>query len=285
VTKAELVYMIVGRELQALSERRSQAPARQVALSVRHMGSTLTPVSDVTLEVYAGEILGLTGLVGSGFHEIPYLLYGAWPGTSGEMEIGGRTYDLAKTTPSKAHALGMALLPADRQRDGSIGSLPVADNAMMQVLDDYFTALLLRRRRMTREAARLLGEFDVRPNRPRMLYQSLSGGNQQKVLLAKWLQTDPRLLLLHEPTQGVDVGARVQIFQTLRSVASHGTAVICASSDYEQLEQICDRVLILAAGRVLTELRGEEIEKERITEQSLTAHSRAQERLQAEVAQ
>jgi ribose transport system ATP-binding protein len=200
------------------------------------------------------------------------------------LEIGARTHDLAGMTPSKAHALGMALLPADRQRDGSIGSLAVADNAMMQVLDEYFATLLLRRRRMTRAAARLLGEFDVRPNRPRMLYQSLSGGNQQKVLLAKWLQTDPRLLLLHEPTQGVDVGARVQIFQTLRSVASRGTAVICASSDYEQLEQICDRVLIMAGGRVLTELRGEDIRKERITEQSLTAHSTAQERLEAEVA-
>lgn len=278
-TKDELVKMIVGRELEALQQRPARPSRRGVALSVRRLASTVTPVADVSFDLYAGEILGLTGLVGSGFHEVPYLVYGAWPGTTGEMAIGERRFDLSRMTPAKALAAGIALLPADRQRDGSIGSLTVADNAMMQVLDEYFTTMLLHRRRMLHDAGGALGRFDVRPNRPGMLYQSLSGGNQQKVLLAKWLQTDPGLLLLHEPTQGVDVGARVQIFQVLRAVAARGTAVLCASSDYEQLEQICDRALIMAGGRVLTELAGADLKRERITEQSLTAHDVVQKRV------
>jgi ribose transport system ATP-binding protein len=100
-----------------------------------------------------------------------------------------------------------------------------------------------------------------------MNYQSLSGGNQQKALLAKWMQTEPHLLLLHEPTQGVDVGARVQIFRMLSAAAEGGMAIICASSDYEQLAAICDRVLVIGNGQVVRELTGEDVAKERIAEQ------------------
>jgi ribose transport system ATP-binding protein len=238
---------------------------------VRHLHSEIKPVEDVSFALHAGEVLGLTGLVGSGFHEVLYLLYGVWPRTSGRMSLGIAEHDLGSFTPVKAMDAGLALIPADRQRDGSIGSLSVADNVSMQVLDRYFRGLRLRDREMRRDAAVLLREFDVRPDRPELLYQSLSGGNQQKALLAKWLQTEPAILLLHEPTQGVDVGARLQIFETIRRVAGDGTAVLCASSDYEQLEQICDRVLILGSGRVVQELTGSDLTKARITEQSLTA--------------
>jgi ribose transport system ATP-binding protein len=107
----------------------------------------------------------------------------------------------------------------------------------------------------------------VRPPRPGLDYGSLSGGNQQKALLAKWLQTAPRVLLLHEPTQGVDVGARQQIFSTIRDAAAAGACVLCASSDYEQLAAICDRVLVFGRGRVIRQLVGGEVTKDRITEQ------------------
>jgi ribose transport system ATP-binding protein len=174
-------------------------------------------------------------------------------------------------TPAKAWTTGIALIPANRQRDGSIGSLSVAENVMMQVIPRYYRGMRLRSRALLKDARALLTEYDVRPNRPEMLYQSLSGGNQQKVVLAKWLQTEPKLLLLHEPTQGVDIGARVQIFEVLRREAAKGTAVICASSDHEQLEQICDRVLIFGHGRIVRELSGSAVTKRRITEQCLSA--------------
>jgi ribose transport system ATP-binding protein len=120
---------------------------------------------------------------------------------------------------------------------------------------------------MRRRARELLHRFDVRPPDPDLTYESLSGGNQQKALLAKWLQTDPQVIFLHEPTQGVDVGARAQIFQMLVDAARGGASVLVASSDSEQLAAICDRVLVLARGRLAVEISGDEITKERIGEQ------------------
>jgi ribose transport system ATP-binding protein len=169
-------------------------------------------------------------------------------------------------TPARALAADMALLPGDRQGSGSVGTMSVGENVMLQVLDKY-GPMRLRRRKMREDAGQLLDDFDVRPSDPQLAYQSLSGGNQQKALLAKWLQTKPRLILLHEPTQGVDIGARQQIFGMLREAADQGMGVICASSDNEQLAQICDRVLVVGRGKIVRELRGADITKERIAEQ------------------
>ena len=140
------------------------------------------------------------------------------------------------------------------------------------MLDRYFNGVALQRRRMATETRTLLDSFDVRPSNPSLPYGALSGGNQQKALLAKWFQTSPRLLLLDEPTQGVDVGARAQIFALLRSaVAERGMEIVCASSDYEQLALLCDRVIVFGRGRIWRELAGDEITKERIIEQSYAA--------------
>jgi ribose transport system ATP-binding protein len=272
-TKARLVSMIVGHDLEALVRHEDAAPAdrRPVVLAARGLRSEFRPVHDESFELHAGEVLGVTGLAGSGFHDVPYLLYGAAPGATGRLRVADTDHDVAAFTPAKAMQARMALIPADRQRDGSIGALSVADNVTMPVLQGYFRGLRIHDRALRQDAATLLREYDVRPARPDLMYESLSGGNQQKVLLAKWLQTAPKILLLHEPTQGVDVGARLQIFETIRRVAAEGTAVLCASSDYEQLEQICDRVLVLGAGRVARELVATDITKARIAEQSLTA--------------
>ena len=125
---------------------------------------------------------------------------------------------------------------------------------------------------MRRETGRLMREFDVRPSDPSLPYEALSGGNQQKALLAKWFQTEPRLLLLDEPTQGVDVGARQQIYELIRTAAQErGMHVLCASSDYEQLASLCDRVIVFGRGRVWRELVGAEVTKERIIEQCYAA--------------
>jgi ribose transport system ATP-binding protein len=126
---------------------------------------------------------------------------------------------------------------------------------------------MLQRRGMRQRASELMGEYDVRPRDPGLAYQSLSGGNQQKALLAKWLQTKPSVILLHEPTQGVDIGAREQIFEIMRATAQEGMSVVCASSDYDQLAQICDRVLVIGRGTIVRELTGEEVTKDRIAEQ------------------
>jgi ribose transport system ATP-binding protein len=259
-----LVEMIIGRRLQALSIGRRQTDAGK-AISVT--GLTGRYARDVSLTARAGEVVGLTGLLGSGFEEIPYYLFGARSAAAGRLEVNGKSYDLRGMSPSRALEAGVALIPADRQRDGSIGSLSVGDNVTLPVLHRYRSRVGLNRSRMRSDARTLLEQFDVRPPDPRLRYRSLSGGNQQKAMLAKWLQTKPSLLLLHEPTQGVDVGARQQIFQLTRKAAADGTAVVCVSTDYEQLAAVCDRVVVFGRGRVARELTGDQITKERIAEQ------------------
>ena len=267
-TEEALVEMIIGRRLRALSIDRQQ-PEAGTAIGIS--GLTGRYARDVSLTLHEGEVVGLTGLLGSGFEEIPYYVFGARQAAAGRLDVHGKTYDLRNMTPARALEARVALVPADRQRDGSVGSLSLGDNVTLRVLDQYQSRLRLNRSRMNRDARKLLERFDVRPPDPRLNYQSLSGGNQQKAMLAKWLQTKPALLLLHEPTQGVDVGARQQIFALAREAAAGGTAVVCVSTDYEQLAAVCDRVVVFGRGRVARELVGREITKERIAEQCFRA--------------
>jgi ribose transport system ATP-binding protein len=253
-TPDQVVEMILGRKLS----RRATAggPTVRSGGGFRVRDLTGGGSQALSFRVAPGEILGLTGLPGAGFDDVPYLLFGAAPCTSGVLEVDGDTYKLSTMTPPRALRLGMALIPADRPRAGAVGSLSVVDNVLLQVLRNYQHGPILLRRKMFRGALEVATRFDVRPRNPRLLFASLSGGNQQRVLLAKWLQLKPSLLLLHEPTQGVDVGARQEIFQLLRDAARAGAAVVCASSDHEQLAIISDRVLVIRAGRVATELKG-----------------------------
>jgi ribose transport system ATP-binding protein len=259
-----LVEMIVGRRLQAVPvDRERRKDGRQVLIT----GLTGGSARDVSLTVQQGEVVGLTGLLGSGFEEVPYYVFGARSAATGRLAVDGKTYDLRGMSPSRALEAGVALIPGDRERNGSVGSLSVGDNVTLRVLDTYHSRLGLNRRRMRRDARRLLEQFDVRPPDPRLTFRALSGGNQQKAMLAKWLQTKPALLFLHEPTQGVDVGARQQIFQLIRRAAADGAAVVCASTDYEQLAAVCDRVVVFGRGRVARELTGDQVTKERIANQ------------------
>jgi len=268
-TEAQMVQLIIGRHLDTLAPPTHQPSNKNIAISIKGLrGGSLR---DVEVDIHEGEVLGVTGLLGSGFEDIPTLLFGARPAAAGTMTLGGQDHALAAMTPAKAIRLGIAFVPADRQNDGSIGTVTVTDNVTMQVIGRYVTALRLDRRRMIHDAQALIDAYDVRPPTPTMEYQGLSGGNQQKVLLAKWLQTRPSMLLLHEPTIGVDVGARQQIFGVIRDAAAAGTAVVCASADYEQLAAMCDRVLIVARGRVVRQLLGADVTEERIAEQCLTS--------------
>jgi ribose transport system ATP-binding protein len=270
-TETSFVEMIIGRQLAALGEvGHADLTERRIGASVE--GLTGRSVKDVSFEMHEGEIVGITGLLGSGFEEVPHLLYGARQAAAGRLVLRGDALDLTGLTPTAAIDAGLALIPADRKTDGSVGSLPIVENMALSVLDRYFNGVSLERRRMRRETAALMGEFDVRPNDPSLPYGAFSGGNQQKALLAKWFQTEPRLLLLDEPTQGVDVGARQQIYGIIRTaVEERGMHVLCASSDYEQLALLCDRVIVFGRGRVWRELVGADVTKERIIEQSYAA--------------
>ncbi len=169
-------------------------------------------------------------------------------------------------SPSKAIEAGCVLIPGDRQNAGAVGSITLLDNISLPVLSSATREWSIRDAVLERNAAELAERFDIRPRNPWLPFAALSGGNQQKVLLAKWLQLRPRLILLDEPTQGVDVGAREQVFDAIRSATQMNACVLCASSDYEQLAAICDRVLVFNRGRVVTELSGAHISKSSIAQ-------------------
>jgi ribose transport system ATP-binding protein len=249
---AAMVRMIVGHDLTFKHTVARPGPAPDTLVAIDDAaGSRLLETS---LTVREGEIVGLTGLVGAGFEELPYLLMGSAASASGELRVGDDRHDLAKLTPRTALKAGIALVPADRKREGGVLDLTVGENITLPVLSRFWRWPILSRRALRREAVETLRRFHVTPADPDLPYAALSGGNQQKVLLAKWLQIQPKLLVLHEPTQGVDVGAREQLHALIRDAAREGMAVICASSDYEQLALLCDRVLVVAEGRVAHEL-------------------------------
>ena len=265
VTKAELVELIIGHALAESALESTKSEARPMRAVVKALSGAR--ITNVDFEIRQGEVLGLTGLVGSAFEEVPYLLFGARPGT-GSIRGDRLSLDVATLEPREALQSGIALIPSDRLREGSIASVSAMDNLTLPVLDRFFVGLRLRRRTMRAATQELMTTFDVRPADPDMRYGSFSGGNQQKVLLAKWLQLRPTLLLLHEPTQGVDVGAREQIYAVLREARANGTSVICASSDHDELATIADRVLVFGTHSIIGELTGADLSKERIAHMS-----------------
>ena len=257
--KEDIVRMIVGRAVETGRRVpvRAVSAGRTIHVSRLH-GSTVVGVS---LDAAAGEVIGLTGLIGSGYDEVLYLIYGAVSAAAGRLEIEGRDVDLASHSPAAAIRMGCVLIPGDRMEAGAVGGFSVLENVSLPMLGQLCSSWMIRREPLVRQAARLAERFDVRPRDPDLAFQSLSGGNQQKVLLAKWLQTAPRLILLDEPTQGVDVGARQQVFAAIREAGKDGAVVLCASSDHEQLANICDRVIVFSRGRVAVELSGAQISK------------------------
>ncbi|MBX6389599.1 MAG: sugar ABC transporter ATP-binding protein [Frankia sp.] len=264
-----LIDMIVGQESGGLvghTHRRSGTAdigSAPVVASVR--GLRGGQVRDTSFDVRSTEIVGLAGLLGSGAEEVPYLCFGAQRSEAGTMVLDGRSIALPAFKPWNALAAGVALVPADRRRDGIAPMLTVSENATILVNDRYTRFGAIQGRRLAARVDTLVEKFDVRPRRPAALIGRLSGGNQQKVVLAKWLETGPRLLLLHEPTQGVDVAARAEIYRLVREATEAGMATVWVSSDFEELVAVCDRVLIMADGVVRAELTGDEITEERIS--------------------
>ena len=267
-TRDDLVRLIVGHDIPPSATAPREAIRQSEHLTDVH-GLTGPGVHAVDFSVAPGEILGASGLIGSGFADIGPMLIGAAPAWRGRMRIGTRTMDLAAITPADAIASGVGYVPGERLREGCIGELSVAENVGLPVLARFFRLGWLRRRALASHARAQLTRLGVRPADPSLNFEALSGGNQQKVLLAKWLQLEPRLLILQEPTQGVDVGAREQIFTIIRAFAARGGSVLCLSGDHEQLAILCSRVLIFRRGRVARELVGPEVTKELIAHECL----------------
>jgi len=264
LSEHELIERILGRTLGELYPGAHEMQG-DLALSAHDVSGSV--VEEFSIDVRRGEIVGLTGLLGMGHEQAPHLLFGSQRAESGKVSLGGRDYDLRRMSPRDAIAAGLALLPANRLREGAVQNATVTENVTLTTLPSYFTRGVLRHRRERREVTDLLHEFHVTPAEPGRILAKLSGGNQQKALLAKWFATRPQVFLLHEPTQGVDIGAKKQIFAQIRDLADAGGSVILASVEYADLAHLCNRVLVFRDGRVVTELYGAELTEERIVEQ------------------
>ncbi|NEK56397.1 sugar ABC transporter ATP-binding protein [Geodermatophilus sabuli] len=269
VDDRQLVEMIVGPvggKLVGQAQRRApgddlgDAPPRCTVQGLR--GGRATGIS---FAVRPTEIVGLAGLLGSGAEDVPYLLFGARKATAGRMTLDDREIVLPVLDPTTAVRQQVAMVPADRRRDGIAPSLSVGENATILVNDEYTQAGRLQGGRLRELVRRQLERFDVRPRNGNALMGTLSGGNAQKVVMAKWLEINPRLLLLHEPTQGVDVAARAEIYRLIREASTGGMATVWVSSDFEELATVCDRVLVVADGEVRAELTGDEVTDEAIS--------------------
>jgi ribose transport system ATP-binding protein len=248
--------MMLGRHL--VTQRRGASHARaEVAASVRGLVTDL--VSGFDLELRSGEIVGMTGLVGSGFVEAAEAVAGARRAQSGTLIVRDREIPLDRRRGSTEEFVdaGVAFVPERRLEEGLAGEMSVAENLTLPRVRSRGTRLRIGSDWQAEETAAMITKLDIRPPDPHKPVAKLSGGNQQKVLLGKWLVGAPKLLVLHEPTQAVDVGARHDILDTIRETAQGGCGVVIASIDPSDLAALCDRVLVFRDGRVAKELSGE----------------------------
>lgn len=269
LSEDDIVAMIVGAEMdrsKPVDEDRADGEADTGAVL---SGLSSRALHGAELEIRRGEVLGVTGLAGSGFEELLYVLGGAAPG-SGSIELrtneGLRAIDVASLDERAAIRSGIVLVPADRPRLGVLGEASIRENVSLPWLKRFSSGGVLRTGAERRWVDELLQRFNVRFGGVEDAIQTLSGGNQQKAVIAKWLSHEPDVVLLHEPTQGVDIGGRFDIYEQLRAAAARGAVVIAASESPEELAELCDRVAIFRDGRVSTVLSGADVDKHRIVE-------------------
>jgi ribose transport system ATP-binding protein len=255
-----LITAMLGRRLDSFFPDKPQVQPGDVLLDVRDLvGERLQGVS---LQARAGQVIGVAGLTGMGQDELPYLVAGVTAAVSGSVAVcGEQTLGLA---PRELIKRGMALVPANRQRDGGWLLGTAQENITLPLLGSYYRSGLLRPGDERRDSVALMERLDVRPPVPDRAFSSFSGGNQQKIVLAKWLSTEPRVLVLDEPTQGVDAGAKHDILELVVNAAAGGVTVLMCSGDYEQLANVCDEVIVLRDGSVTARLHGDDITEERI---------------------
>lgn len=258
----ELISIMAGGLTVALRPTGSQSHTTgRPVLEVRELVGG--PLRDVSFTAHAGEILGIAGLVGSGRSSLLQTLFGAHHPASGELVLEGAPY--APANVAVAMASGVGMVPENRVREAAFMDRTVRENLAVAMLREYWAKKWMPRSRENRAAEDLISRFGVKVAGPSALFSSMSGGNQQKVILARWLQRAPRLLLLDEPTQGVDVMSRADIYGTIRSFAETGCSVIVASSDMSELYALCDRVLVLARGRITQEVLAGETDVDGLT--------------------
>jgi rhamnose transport system ATP-binding protein len=261
VSRRQLIQLMVGRELSAVFPKKEVEPG-EVVLELRGLGCAEAGIKGVSLSVRAGEIVGLAGLVGAGRTELARIIFGLTPADEGEILLRGKKVSI--DSPARAIANGVAYVPEDRRRHGVILPMAVSQNVTLAALDrlSRFGALDFRHEREL--AADYTRRFQIKTPALYAPVATLSGGNQQKVALSRWLVTRPSVLILDEPTQGVDVGAKSEIHALMTELAARGVAILMISSELPEILGMSDRVAVMHGGRIVGQLERAEADQQKV---------------------
>ncbi len=252
--EAALIRLMVGREVSAIYPP-SERPPGNVVINLQRLGCRASGIHDVSFDVRAGEIFGIAGLVGAGRTELARLLFGLTPADAGTISLRGEP--ICIRDPREAMSHGIAYVPEDRRRHGVILEMPIAENMTMAIHPRIFPGAWLRFDAERQLAENYIRDLAVKTPSGALPAGALSGGNQQKVALARWLATEPKVLVLDEPTQGVDVGAKAEIHKIIRRLAAEGLAVIMISSDLPEILGMSDRIGVMRGGTLTAILDGQ----------------------------
>ncbi len=270
LSESQIVDLIVGRRLEARFPAKPDDAHEQVLVQVS--GLSGARFAEIDLEVNRGEILGLGGIDGNGQREFLRAL-GGLVASHGHVRVAGAA--LRNGSPSAAAKAGVVYISNDRRREGMLTSLSIADNLVIRALGRIGRFGFLGMRRLADVVERAVASFGIKIGSPRDPIETLSGGNQQKVMLARAMLTEPTLVLADEPSQGVDVGARAEIYRILREATAQGSAVILVSSDASELEGLCDRVVVFSRGQIVADLAGDDVSEREITTAAVTTTTTA----------
>lgn len=261
LTKEEVITQIVGIELAKIQRPKKHQHDNQIAMRVEHLyqGEKLR---DISFELYKGEILGIAGLLGAGRTELLCCLFGINHKTSGKISIDGRLCEIED--PSDAIKLGMGYVPEDRKMQGLYLGLSTRANILATYIRFFFRKFIVDQQKEKEVADHHIQTMNIKVYSQEQIVLNLSGGNQQKVLLGRWLSMNPKILLLDDPTRGIDVGARTSIHQLIFKLAEKGLSVIFVSSELPEVMDVCDRILVMARGQITGEYSRDEATKEKI---------------------
>jgi ribose transport system ATP-binding protein len=257
LTREQLIQHMVGRSIESFFKREA-TPGGETLLRLKNVSRGI--LRDISFEIRAGEILGLGGLMGAGRTELCRVIFGLDPPTSGSIEIAGNV--ITPKTPREAVAAGVALIPEDRQHDGLALKMPIAHNITMPDLDKISSFGFLRKADEGSLSEEFRQRLRIKCSSTQQLAGRLSGGNQQKIVIAKWVARGARVFLFDEPTRGIDVGAKQEVFEEMDRLARSGAAVLMVSSELPELIQAADRILVMSQGRITGELPGQTTQEE-----------------------
>jgi ABC-type sugar transport system ATPase subunit len=260
-TAEQMIGLMVGRALDRSSVRERMVATQEVVLKVRNL-SRKGVIHGIGFELHRGEILCLAGLVGAGRTEVARAIFGADRTDSGEIHIGGKLVDLK--SPDSAVKAGLALVPEGRQTQGLVVIQTVERNIALPNLDSLARMSFVNRGKTRQVAQDYVDRLNIRTPSLEQRVLNLSGGNQQKVVLAKWLASNPKVLILDEPTRGIDVGAKAEVYAIMSDLARLGIGIIMISSEMPEILAISDRILVMYEGRIMGELSRGEATQERI---------------------